>query len=381
MAESDDGSKTEREKEALRLLAHVPSPAEIAAQRRPVVMPTRGGMKDFAWDGSDRQRDKLDAFHESNRVLFAEEHTCNEKTLSIGEWKPKRDHAEIHVAKGQCWKWMGHSACGQLLVFPEEALFLLETGHLELRLDGLPMTIQQAFHVLTHNSLTLHEYQAYAMLVRSGLMVFRSSKRTASLIGPEATLARKRGGAVRDDESDRKRAAAARPTTQNRNGPTATATQSNPNPIVALAVDVACASLARDVVCASVLALSALLPVRKPLVCRSDAVTTEAILKKLSIFKTPPSPFAASAAPSGKRFCLSFEVYKFRPRFKKTDRGRPNYYVAVASCAEAPPTLGEINSLSRIADGIPVKWAMIDSGSVSFYDFMDVQLPTVVSKG
>ena len=37
--------------------------------------------------------------------------------------------------------------------------------------------------------------------------------------------------------------------------------------------------------------------------------------------------------------------------------------------------------MSKAANGVPVKWAMIDSGNVSFYDFMDLQLPTVVSKG
>jgi hypothetical protein len=55
-------------------VARVPSHSDILASRRPVVMPTRGGMKDFRVDGSERQATKLELFHEASRVLFAEEH-------------------------------------------------------------------------------------------------------------------------------------------------------------------------------------------------------------------------------------------------------------------------------------------------------------------
>lgn len=82
-------------------------------------MPTRGGVKDFRPDGSDRQSNKLEAFHEASRVLFTEEHVANKsvpvalelrwstlqwhvfvrKSLSIAEWKDDKGYAEVKIAK------------------------------------------------------------------------------------------------------------------------------------------------------------------------------------------------------------------------------------------------------------------------------------------
>ncbi|XP_021935576.1 uncharacterized protein LOC110837598 isoform X4 [Zootermopsis nevadensis] len=72
---------------------------------------------------------------------------------------------------------MGHEAGGKLHLFPEEALFLLETTCLELMHNGVPMSIQEGYSKLLgpDTGCTFNEYQSYVHLVRQGYIVLRHS--------------------------------------------------------------------------------------------------------------------------------------------------------------------------------------------------------------
>eukprot|EP00118_Oscarella_pearsei_P008686 m.46055 g.46055 ORF g.46055 m.46055 type:complete len:168 (+) comp33664_c0_seq5:717-1220(+) len=135
--------------------------------------------------------------------------------------------------------------------------------------------------MLTRGSLNFLQYQAYAMLVRSGLMVFRSTKRSPEMDGnPEPTaiscdvgdaLAARKREACRDAGSDTDRK---RPRREEEDSEVGCRRDAPPTQLSTLAVHVLSASIALDVLQASVLALSALLPGRKPLVCPADAIST-----------------------------------------------------------------------------------------------------------
>lgn len=56
---------------------------------------------------------------------------------------------------------MGHSINGQIWLYPEEALFLLERGMLIIEFQGVPVSIQQAYMLMLTGDefITLEKYQ------------------------------------------------------------------------------------------------------------------------------------------------------------------------------------------------------------------------------
>jgi hypothetical protein len=51
----------------------------------------------------------------------------NRGALTRAEWDPELKIANVTHRVGRHWKQMGHEVGGKLHLFPEEALFLLET--------------------------------------------------------------------------------------------------------------------------------------------------------------------------------------------------------------------------------------------------------------
>jgi hypothetical protein len=51
----------------------------------------------------------------------------NRGALTTADWDPELKIARVTYRVGRHWKQMGHEVGGKLYLFPEEALFLLET--------------------------------------------------------------------------------------------------------------------------------------------------------------------------------------------------------------------------------------------------------------
>ena len=90
----------------------------------------------------------------------------------------------IENQKGQHFRTMGKAdGTGRLHLLPEETLYLLERGSLDLRwstgdghpMHGMSLSLQSAYASLLESSgLTLEKYTVYAGLKRSGYVVQRS---------------------------------------------------------------------------------------------------------------------------------------------------------------------------------------------------------------
>ena len=87
----------------------------------------------------------------------------------------------IDEPKGQNIHTVGtNDSQGRLHLLPEECLYLLERGSLDLRyrdedLEGIPLSLQAAYAYLIGNrELTLERYIVYALLRRSGYIVRRA---------------------------------------------------------------------------------------------------------------------------------------------------------------------------------------------------------------
>lgn len=104
----------------------------------------------------------------------------NPKNLIIGLYDPSDDSTTIEQPKGPNLRTMGKSdSHGRLNLLPEEALYLVERGSLDLRwlsgeLEGIPLSLQAAYaFLLGKQELTLERYTVYTGLRRSGYVVQR----------------------------------------------------------------------------------------------------------------------------------------------------------------------------------------------------------------
>ncbi|XP_029456379.1 tRNA-splicing endonuclease subunit Sen54 isoform X2 [Rhinatrema bivittatum] len=152
------------------------SPAELFnARTRNRCLPQRShGPKDFLPDNSEEQREKLRLCQEEEWQLLSEERVERLGNLVKAEWKPQEDLVELQSPAGKFWHTMGFSEQGKQCLFPEEAVYLLECGSVQLFYKGLPLSIQEAYErLLSQGTVTLLQYQVFSHLKRLGYIVMR----------------------------------------------------------------------------------------------------------------------------------------------------------------------------------------------------------------
>ncbi|XP_043942749.1 tRNA-splicing endonuclease subunit Sen54 [Protopterus annectens] len=152
------------------------SPAELfAARTRDHKLPMRAhGQKDFFPDSSEEQAEKLRLCREEQWQLLGEERVQRLGSLIKAKWKPKAKIVKLKSPAGKFWHTMGHTEHGKQLLYPEEALYLLECSYISLLYHGLPLSIQEAYEtLLSPQTISLQQYQVYSHLKRIGYIVIR----------------------------------------------------------------------------------------------------------------------------------------------------------------------------------------------------------------
>ncbi|XP_054831234.1 tRNA-splicing endonuclease subunit Sen54 [Eublepharis macularius] len=163
-----------------RASGHLLSPAELLAVRtRDHKIPQRShGQKDFMPDGSEEQQEKLCQCRDEQWQLLREERVERLGSLVKAEWKPLEGIVELKSPAGKFWHTMGYTEHGKQCLLPEEALYLLECGSIQLFYKDLPLSVQEAYeNLLSQMSVSLLKYQVFSHLKRLGYIVqrFRSS--------------------------------------------------------------------------------------------------------------------------------------------------------------------------------------------------------------
>ncbi|XP_074870451.1 tRNA-splicing endonuclease subunit Sen54 isoform X2 [Carettochelys insculpta] len=152
------------------------SPAELlAARTRDRKVPQRShGQKEFIPDGSEEQAERLRRCREEHWQLLAEERVERLGSLVKAEWKPREGFVELKSPAGKFWHTMGFIAHGKQCLLPEEALYLLECGSIQLFYRDLPLSIQEAYEILlSKGTVNLLQYQVFSHLKRLGYIVLR----------------------------------------------------------------------------------------------------------------------------------------------------------------------------------------------------------------
>ncbi|XP_071968522.1 tRNA-splicing endonuclease subunit Sen54 isoform X2 [Engystomops pustulosus] len=151
-------------------------PAELfAARSREQSIPQRShGQKDFLPDGSRTQEEKLQICRAEQWELLTEERVERLGSLGRGVWKPEEELVELTLPAGKFWQNMGFTEGGRQCLLPEEAVYLLECGSIQLFYRDLPMSVQEAYQkLLSAGRVRLLHYQVYSHLKRLGYIVTR----------------------------------------------------------------------------------------------------------------------------------------------------------------------------------------------------------------
>ncbi|CAH1274464.1 TSEN54 [Branchiostoma lanceolatum] len=157
--------------------AHLSAQELLAHRNLDRTVPPRGGTKDYAPDGSLEQEEKLQGMYSLYRRMLAEERVNKIGNLSKAIWLEDQGLAEVTVDKGKFWHHIGHSNEGKKYLYPEEAVFLMETNAIEVYWNKLPLAIQQAYAMMLGNRVSMEQYQVYAHLSRLGYILIRHQSR------------------------------------------------------------------------------------------------------------------------------------------------------------------------------------------------------------
>uniref|UniRef100_A0A8C2SKZ0 tRNA splicing endonuclease subunit 54 n=1 Tax=Coturnix japonica TaxID=93934 RepID=A0A8C2SKZ0_COTJA len=122
--------------------------ALIALRRRNRAPRRSCGQKELVPDGSAEQAERLRVCLEEQRQQLAEERVERPGNLVKAVWKPEQGIVELESPAGKFWHTMGFSQCGKQCLLPEEALYLLECGSLQLFYKDMIMSVQEAYEIL-----------------------------------------------------------------------------------------------------------------------------------------------------------------------------------------------------------------------------------------
>ncbi|XP_072339143.1 tRNA-splicing endonuclease subunit Sen54 isoform X4 [Scyliorhinus torazame] len=152
----------------------------FAARSRDHKIPQRThGQKDFIPDHSEEQTERLRVCREEQWQLLSEERVERLGSLVKAEWKPQESIVELKSNAGKFWHTMGHVENGKQLLYPEEALYLLECGSIQIYYRELPLSIQESYEILlSARTIPLEQYQVYSHLKRLGYVIMRFDPRS-----------------------------------------------------------------------------------------------------------------------------------------------------------------------------------------------------------
>ncbi|XP_046875095.1 tRNA-splicing endonuclease subunit Sen54 isoform X2 [Hypomesus transpacificus] len=150
------------------------SPSELfAARSRSHKIPVRG-QKEFLPSDSRKQRERLQQSLDEHWSLVSEERVERLGNLVKAVWLPSESVVELQSPAGKFWQTMGFSARGKQCLHPEEALYLMECGNLQVFHRDLPLSIQEAYErFLSSRTVSLQQYQVFGHLKRLGYVVNR----------------------------------------------------------------------------------------------------------------------------------------------------------------------------------------------------------------
>nr|XP_057904487.1 tRNA-splicing endonuclease subunit Sen54 isoform X2 [Doryrhamphus excisus] len=163
-----------KEESERKFVSELLSPSELfSARSRSHKIPVRG-QKDFYPNDSPEQQQRLQQTLKEHWSLVSEERVERLGNLVKATWIPSEQIVELQSPAGKFWHTMGFSAGGKQCLLPEEALYLMECGSVQVFYQDLPLSIQDGYErFLSSSTVSLQQYQVYGHLKRLGFVVHR----------------------------------------------------------------------------------------------------------------------------------------------------------------------------------------------------------------
>ncbi|KAK7511649.1 tRNA splicing endonuclease-like protein subunit, partial [Phyllosticta citriasiana] len=149
-------------------------------------LPKRGE-KDFEPHSTSLQASALEASRLAMHAAISTTRIHNPKNHVLATYDPASNMTFVESIKGQAFRTVGKYVDGKMALFPEEMLYLLERGSLDVRwpptedeAEGLPMSLQGAYATCLGmeeafgGNLSMERYVVYAGLKRAGYIVTRA---------------------------------------------------------------------------------------------------------------------------------------------------------------------------------------------------------------
>ncbi|KJE90332.1 hypothetical protein, variant [Capsaspora owczarzaki ATCC 30864] len=366
------------EVDRMRLVDEMLSPADAAQFRTQLANPRNSylnllrphsrklGEKFAARDGSMKQFASLRLSYFDYKRQLAKDRFYT-RSLCRTQLEDNRVVCVVTLQRGNHMISQGYTYGSNVVLMPEEAIYLLDRGRIDIVHEGRRLSVQEAIAVLCHGELAMETLQLFIHLKRLGYVVRRFSHPVkSSLIDsltPETPAAanvqpRTREELTKSDQSVFDKTIAfgvpeRAPSTEKR-GPT--------QPLLSPATFASGASLA------DALKQAALVQSRHP----------------FSLVGTRPST-ASNLTDNQRRKILGFadtrlhfiqfDVYKPQQAFRKSAPGAPDFRVVVCKYSDPPPSFSRLQELACLSYPVPIKYAVLSGNSLSFYGFVNTILP------
>ncbi|KAG0352962.1 tRNA splicing endonuclease 54 [Podila minutissima] len=270
----------------------------------------------------------LDDQYQAYFHILEEERRAAERTYSRVVYEPDLGLFRISVNRGNHFVSMGHTLHGQIYLYPEETLFLVDRGSLLAEHRGVDMTVQQMWSVYLQQeeerkqqkfagaARAMDLYVTYAYLKRLGFVVTRPGTYHNAEEGTQGDM----------KAADQMQIVPPGLWTELRLTVAAMWRRKTTSLFHALGLWFAPWSR---------LFSSGL---NKPLVSNSDQLTYDQILEKIQIIPSIRLAYATNTSQP-KKAEVDFEVYKPAGAFKKRQPGTPDYCVVVVEAGAPLPAL------------------------------------------
>lgn len=274
---------------------------------------------------------------------------CYKGCLSTAHWDIEKNVAVLDIKKGSSMQKYGWQSKEGIFLHPEEALFMIDQGILELMYNKLPVSLHEAYILLLPLLPSYEYYEVFAYLCRLGYVVKRHSKQNK--------LAESRDG---ESESKWGRGLG--------------------SPVKENVPDVN-DETAEPMASGYLKNLWSEYPDQRPCIRPSEATSTAAVLSKLQVmelFKLKDIEYLEDGEPFKDK--IDFDVF-LSLTSKNQQLGRPRFRVVVCKYCDPPPTLYEMGCLTNESDGVSLKLAIVNDGTLTFFGIFDVDIPTILTVG
>lgn len=129
------------------------------------------GNKLYTHAGSSLDDEVLEDALENHKCTLNKKRAGRICDIMQAEWNSELNAVIVSKLKGKFTQHMGHMINGKLALSPEESVFLLENGCIEIINGGMPMSTEEAYNIILKGNLGLEKYQVYSHLSQLGFIL------------------------------------------------------------------------------------------------------------------------------------------------------------------------------------------------------------------